>query len=389
MQQLQPGHTLQNGKFRIINVLGQGGFGITYRAHHTLLDREVCIKEFFFKTYCDRNEETHIISVVSESGRSMVDRFKQKFLKEARTLSALSHPNIVGVIDVFEENGTAYYVMDFIDGPTLSEIIKADGPLSPDEAVACIRQVGAALSHIHSRSINHLDVKPANIMRRNIDGAYILIDFGLAKQYDVTTGSQTSTTPVAISHGYAPIEQYKTGGVSVFSPQTDIYALGATLYYLLTGIVPLDATDLVDAAITFPPGIPTHLLRAITAAMQPNRSARPANVDAFCAMLVPPKPRIPRKPDSPRKPDNKKIIKIACGIIVALIVLGAGAYTMGKFVGKKSPHIEIKDEFDYGDDWEDIAPADYCDTDSCAAESVSVSDYDYCNYDSVWPVDSI
>lgn len=383
MQQLQPGHTLQNGKFRIINVLGQGGFGITYRAHHTLLDREVCIKEFFFKTYCDRNEETQVISVVSETGRSMVERFKQKFLKEARTLSGLSHPNIVGVIDVFEENGTAYYVMDYIDGQTLSETIKAHGPFSADDAVACIRQVGAALSHIHSRSINHLDVKPANIMRRNIDGAYILIDFGLAKQYDVTTGSQTSTTPVAISHGYAPIEQYKTGGVSVFSPQTDIYALGATLYYLLTGIVPLDATDLVDAAITFPPIIPTHLQRAITTAMQPNRSARPANVDAFCAMLVPhntptvPDPPTPRKPGTPV---SKKTVKIICGVIVALIVLGAGAYAFGEFAGKKSTHINIEEEFDYGDDWEDFDRMEANDSELCAPAPAPVQDYDYNNY---------
>ena len=163
----------------------------------------------------------------------MVNRYRDKFIKEARALAKLRHRHIVRIIDVFEENNTAYYVMEYIAGGSLGD--KAKGAALPEaDAVRYIRQVASALDYVHSRHMMHLDVKPSNILL-NSDGEAILIDFGLSKQYDMS-GEQTSSTPVGISHGYAPMEQYKRGGVGTFSPATDIYSLGATLYKLVTGV---------------------------------------------------------------------------------------------------------------------------------------------------------
>ena len=163
--------------------------------------------------------------------------------------------------------------MDYIDGRNLNEIIRNSGPLSEAKSIKYITQVGEALDYIHSRKINHLDVKPANIMIRRYDDRPILIDFGLSKQYD-ENGNQTSTTPTGISHGYAPMEQYKVGGVSEFSPQTDLYSLAATLYYLVSGIVPPHATDLVEKGINFPTGFPIDIRQAISKSMSSARKNR-------------------------------------------------------------------------------------------------------------------
>lgn len=245
---LQQNFTLQGGKYRIIKVLGQGGFGITYLAEHDLMGKSVAIKEFFMKDFCNRDESTSHVTIGTEGGREQVVRFKEKFLKEARNIARLHHPNIIRISDVFEENGTAYYVMDYCENGSLESLMKSypDG-LYESAIMKYIRQVASALQFIHEQNMNHLDIKPANIMLDARDNA-ILIDFGLSKQYDVT-GVQTSTTPVGISHGYAPIEQYRPGGVSSFSPQVDIYSLGATLYKLASGKTPPEAHYLLDESL--------------------------------------------------------------------------------------------------------------------------------------------
>lgn len=198
---------LQSDKYRIIRVLGQGGFGITYLAEHTMLDKLVAIKEFFPKEYCDRDNKTHCITVGTKNSIEVVNYLKSKFEKEAKNISKLRHPNIITIHDIFRENDTAYYVMDYVEGCSLSELIKSRGSLSEPEALRYIRKICGAVGYMHSLNMNHLDLKPANIMIRNHDGEPILIDFGLSKQYDAS-GGQTSTTPVGISHGFAPIEQY-------------------------------------------------------------------------------------------------------------------------------------------------------------------------------------
>ena len=287
MQHLKTGSLLQGGKYKIEKILGQGGFGITYLATQELLDRKVCIKEFFFKEYCERHEATSHVTLGTQSNHELVERFMMKFLKEARTISTLNHPHIITIYDIFKENNTAYYVMEYIEGESLSNKVGRYGCLSEVESIAYIRQIASALDFIHQRGINHLDVKPANIMIRKEDHNAILIDFGLSKQYDAQ-GGQTSTTPVGISHGYAPMEQYNVGGVSTFSPQTDIYSLGATLYKLVSGQTPPQAAEILnDGLPKLPIHLPKYVKNAITQAMQVRKKDRPINMKNFLVLLDP------------------------------------------------------------------------------------------------------
>ena len=285
MQQLKVGSSLQGGKYKIEKVLGQGGFGITYLATQELLDRKVCIKEFFFKEYCERNEATSHVTLGTQSNHELVERFMTKFLKEARTISQLEHPHIIRIHDIFKENNTAYYVMEYIEGESLADRVNHYGRLPESEAVEYIKQIASALDFIHQQSINHLDVKPANIMIRKSDNKAVLIDFGLSKQYD-SQGGQTSTTPVGISHGYAPMEQYNVGGVSTFSPQTDIYSLGATLYKLVTGNTPPQAGEVLNEGLPeLPFALSTNVKNVINQAMQVRKRDRPEDVRAFLVLL--------------------------------------------------------------------------------------------------------
>ncbi len=285
MHHLQPNTTLQGGKYRIKRVLGQGGFGITYLAIDIALDKQVAIKEFFPKDYCDRNESTSHMTLGTASATDLVLKLKAKFLKEVRNIAKLDHPGIIKIHAAFEENNTAYYVMDYIEGENLSDMVRRNGSLSAERALYYIEKVGEALQYIHDRNINHLDIKPANIMVRREGDSPILIDFGLSKQYD-SEGQQTSTTPTGISHGYAPMEQYNDGGVKEFSPQTDIYSLAATLYFLLSGVTPPQATKLVDEELTFPQSIPANLIAPISKAMATSRKRRYDTVGKFIEELT-------------------------------------------------------------------------------------------------------
>lgn len=284
MNALKTNAVLQNGKYCIEGVLGQGGFGITYLASQVALNRKVTIKEFFMKELCNRDEQTSQVSVPSMGSVDTVARFRAKFVKEAQTIAALNNPHIIHIHDIFEENGTAYYVMDYLSGGSLSDLVQRNGILAEATALGYIRQVADALSYIHARNINHLDIKPSNVLIDG-NGNAVVIDFGLSKRYD-ETGSQTSTTPVGISHGFAPLEQYQPGGVSTFSPTTDIYSLGATLYKLLSGQTPPNATALLDADLDLSRlSASPSTKAAIAAAMQPKRKGRPQTVEAFIAML--------------------------------------------------------------------------------------------------------
>ena len=285
-QELNVGSYLQNGKYRIIGMLGQGGFGITYLAVQSGLERKVAIKEFFMKDLCNRDGSTSHVTLGTEGSRETVARFREKFLKEARNIARLTHPHIVRIYDIFEENGTAYYVMEYAENGSLADLLKRKGCLSEPDATRYILQVAEALAYIHAENMNHLDVKPANILLNDRNEA-ILIDFGLSKQYDALTGGQTSTTPVGISEGYAPMEQYKQGGVSEFSPETDIYALGATFFMLLTGKTPPSASDVnedgvpVDELKTH--GVSQPVIDLIVQAMEPKKN-RMKDVRLFLAL---------------------------------------------------------------------------------------------------------
>ena len=287
-QYLSSESSLQGGRYRIVRMLGSGGFGITYLGTQTGLERNIVIKEFFMTDYCLRDEYSNLLTVPTVSNVEFVERFKDKFLKEARHIAQLKHPNIVNIIDVFEENGTAYYVMDFIEGGSLVEKVQREGSLPENVAKRYILQIADALNYIHQRYMNHLDVKPGNIMLSRNDNA-ILIDFGLSKQYDSQTGHQTSTTPVGISPGYAPMEQYKDGGMSEFSPETDIYSLGATLYYLLTGARPPVSQEINEDGLPLDQlkakNISWPTISAIINAMKPRRKERTHDINTFIAEL--------------------------------------------------------------------------------------------------------
>lgn len=284
--ELRPGTTLKNSSYRIISVLGRGGFGITYLAEQELINRKVCIKEFYPKDYYTRDPETQMVSPVAESFREMMDQFKVKFLKEARAIASLTHPNIVGIFDLFEENGTAYYAMEYVEGESLYDIIKSKGRMDEATARKYIGHVADALGYIHARNLLHLDVKPQNIMLSHKDKRVILIDFGLSKHYDEDSGSETTNTLGGHSDGYAPIEQYDNGGVREFAPQTDIYSMGATLFAMIEGRRPPRARDIDENG--FPAlrsDISASMRAAIEKAMQYRRKDRPANVDEFLRVL--------------------------------------------------------------------------------------------------------
>jgi serine/threonine protein kinase len=340
---LAPGTTLRQGTYRIDSVLGHGGFGITYRATDLSLDRQVAIKEFFPKDFCDRDATTSHVTLGTKGSEDFVNKMKVKFLKEARNIAKFDYSGIIRIYAAFEENNTAYYVMEYIDGGSLSERVKSNGPLPAAKEVEYITKVGHALEYVHARKINHLDVKPANIMVRRSDDEPILIDFGLSKQYD-SEGNQTSTTPTGISHGFAPFEQYQTGGVKEFSPQTDIYSLGATLYYLLSGVVPPQAPLLVDDALTFPKNVPANLVNPISKAMEVSRKHRYETVELFLNDLsgdsdetampevksvTPERKPEPKEPLNPRTEQGitpssvepKKTSGFVVGAIVALAVV--------------------------------------------------------------------
>lgn len=277
--------SLQTGKYRIESLLGSGGFGNTYLAEHVSLGRKVAIKEFFMKDYCERDEITSSVIVPTEGTRQIVDRYKLKFLKEAQMIASLKNEHIIQIHDIFEENNTAYYVMEYIEGGSLKDKVDREGGLSESDAIGYVKQVSYALSYLHSRNILHLDVKPSNILI-DAEGRAILIDFGVSKHYD-SDGGQTSTTPVGLSKGFAPIEQYQQGSIKDFSPSTDVYSLGATLFYLLTGEVP------PEASLIYEDGLPScvnsfssSVKKAIETAMSPRRKDRFQSTKDFSTLLV-------------------------------------------------------------------------------------------------------
>ena len=277
---------LQGGKYKIVRFIASGGFGCTYEAHHTLLDSRVALKEFFVGDFCNRDEATGQVTIATKSKEQLVGKLKKKFMDEARALFKMKHPGIVRVIDIFEENGTAYYAMEYIEGQSLSDVVKKRGKLPEAEAVGYIRQVAEALKYVHSLNRLHLDIKPGNIML-NKEGKAILIDFGASKHYDDETGENTSTLLGINTKGYAPVEQMNQSFRS-FSPATDIYALGATLYKLLTGITPPLSTLLNSEEATLAPlpsCISPSIRYAVESAMQLLRKNRPQSVNTFLSLL--------------------------------------------------------------------------------------------------------
>ena len=236
--------TVLHGNYRIDSYLSSGGFGNTYVATHTLFGTKRAIKEFFMKGVTQRSGNTSMVSVSNSENVDEVQPQLEKFKKEARRLYQLDNKNIVKVHDLFEENGTAYYVMDYIDGEDLRHWMEREQrPMTESEVMAIVPQVLNALEDVHSKGIWHLDLKPANIIMDRA-GAIKLIDFGASKQLDSEHGGFTSSA-IAFTNGYAPPEQMEKN-LAKFGPWTDFYALGATLHNLLTNKKPPMPSDIND-----------------------------------------------------------------------------------------------------------------------------------------------
>ena len=321
---LKPG-TILEGKYLVGEMLGQGGFGITYIGFDLLLEQKVAIKEYYPMSTGMVSREGHSTVVWSSAmmGKTGTQKGFDSFLKEARKMAKLGGiPGVVGVKSVFIQNETAYIVMDFIEGETLLKKLQKNGPMDFDSCVKLMTPIMQALAEVHEHGIIHRDISPDNIMVRP-DGKLILLDLGAAKDLDIqgNDGSVQSSQMVA-KHGFSPIEQYSKSGK--VGPWTDIYAMAATIYYCCTGILPPPATDrTIDDTLACQPLLTQAQFGILADCMRMHPQDRPQSMDTLLQMLTrpqgeakaepfnvvpeaePPKPVEPKK--APPKPAEPKV----------------------------------------------------------------------------------
>lgn len=279
---------LQNGKYRVERRIASGGFGNTYEVTNIEFEERMALKEFFMKGISEREADSTMVSVSNTLNKGQFEAQKEKFKKEARRLRRLHNPHIVQVHDLFEENGTAYYAMDFVEGESLSTRLKrTHQPMPEAEVRGMLMQVLDALEEVHAQGIWHLDLKPGNIMV-DVKGTAKLIDFGASKQMSASEGYTTTTTSLCYTPGYAPTEQIDQK-MELIGPWTDLYALGATLYKLLTNIDPPTSSELQeDNAFTYPVRVSGQMRSLIKWMMTPRRQRRPQSVAEVKAFLQKP-----------------------------------------------------------------------------------------------------
>ena len=359
---LKPG-TILEGKYLVGEMLGQGGFGITYIGFDLLLEQKVAIKEYYPMSTGMVSREGHSTVVWSSAmmGKTGTQKGFDSFLKEARKMAKLGGiPGVVGVKSVFIQNETAYIVMDFIEGETLLKKLQKNGPMDFDSCVKLMTPIMQALAEVHEHGIIHRDISPDNIMVRP-DGKLILLDLGAAKDLDIqgNDGSVQSSQMVA-KHGFSPIEQYSKSGK--VGPWTDIYAMAATIYYCCTGILPPPATDrTIDDTLACQPLLTQTQFGILADCMRMRPQDRPQSMDTLLQMLThpqgeakaepfnvvpeaePPKPVEPKtappkpaeptvepaetkpepRPQPDAKPKRSRLIWLAAVIIIALgIIIG-------------------------------------------------------------------
>ena len=300
LHSLAPGTTLHQGKYSVGRILGEGGFGITYRGSHRALRQSVAIKEFFPSGAVRRNASVS----VSAQQRAAFQHERERILQEARHTFGLRAPSIVTVYDAFFENNTAYIVMEYLDGQTLGARLERDGRLPLDEVRRMTHALCAALTEIHNRHLLHRDVKPNNIMLTP-EGQTVLIDFGSARAFQ---RDRTQKHTRVLTAQYAPPEQYSTQ--ARFEPYTDIFSLGATLYHALIGQPPPSAIDRLQNAaqtVNFPSPLPDPLYEAVRQALELRMDARPQTIADFLQLArsqapasaqwkAAPQPRRPLRP---------------------------------------------------------------------------------------------
>lgn len=276
--------TILRGVYRIDSYLSSGGFGNTYVATNIEFEERFAIKEFFMKGVTQRADDRITVSVSNTENHNSYFEQKEKFKKEARRIRQIKNEHIVRVHDLFEENGTAYYVMDYIDGENLSEYLKRTGEPMPELYVwKILPQLLNALDSVHKAGVWHLDLKPANVMVDKY-GVVKLIDFGASKQLNVQKGGATTSTAISYTNGYAPREQMEQN-YDKFGPWTDIYALGATIYTLVTNKRPPLPTDIDDdmssdkhLSLPFIDGVTENMKNTILWMMQTYRRLRPQSI---------------------------------------------------------------------------------------------------------------
>ncbi len=289
--ELAAGSRLGDGRYQVLGVIGRGGFAITYEAGDRRLQRRVAIKELFPESAVRHGSRV----LTPPNARADFRDAKERFLREARVLARFTHPGIVRVYEVFEEHGTAYLVMELLDGHTLVDLLRGRGePFTEDEVLDVAARVAAALRPVHAVGVLHRDVNPSNVMLTT-NGRIVVIDFGLARDFDAT---RTMGMTRVVTPGYAPIEQYR--GEARFGPSTDVYGLAATCYRLASGRVPVAAMRR-EAGTELPtlhrlnPAISKRVSDAIGDGLELEPSHRPQDLDGLLARLG-----VRRLPDSPR-----------------------------------------------------------------------------------------
>lgn len=277
------GHILHQ-RYLIGGVLGKGGFGITYTAWDTHTSRRVAIKELFPSGIVTRSTDLHTIHVEPDKTESYQGIY-QSFLRETHLLIQLqSLKGIVHLYHAFEENETVYYVMEHLDGEDLNKILKRTGPLSWNQTIPVLRDILDALEALHQNGLIHRDISPDNIFA-TVAGEYRLIDLGSTRNYQTATHFTTY-----LKCNFAPFEQFLTN--SNQGPWTDVYSLCATVYYILTGKVPVTATARYQADTLVPleqlcPGLPSHVYQAIRYGMAVRQEERCQSIGDLRKYLFP------------------------------------------------------------------------------------------------------
>ena len=309
-----PVGTVLSGQYIIESVLGQGGFGITYQATDHQTGERVAIKEYFPDSLAGRTDKVNVTAFSDERGDSF-NYGKDCFLQEAETLAEfIGNENIVRVYAYFEENGTAYFVMDFVEGMSLDRYMRSrGGRISYEEAEQILLPIMDALAAVNSKGIVHRDVTPDNIYL-TVDGNVKLLDFGAARY---SLGDRSKSLDVVLKHGFAPKEQYtRRGRQGAF---TDVYSLGATFYYAITGRRPPDSIDRIDEDIMVPPSylgvsITPQKEYAIMVAMSVNAPDRYQSMPEFKQALLSNDGQIPQRETQSKTvrnqaPDNELVLE--------------------------------------------------------------------------------
>ena len=348
---LKPG-TILDGKYLVGEMLGQGGFGITYIGFDLLLEQKVAIKEYYPMStgMVSRENSTTVVWSSAVMQKSGMEKGFDSFLKEARKMAKLGGiSGVVGVKSVFIQNETAYIVMDFIEGETLLKKLQREGPMDYGTCISLMTPIMQALVEVHKHGIIHRDISPDNIMVQS-DGKLILLDLGAAKDLDIQgkDGNVQSSQMVA-KHGFSPVEQY--GQAGKIGPWTDVYAMAATIYYCCTGVLPPSATDrMIEDTLTCRPRLTKEQFDVLAFCMSVLPQKRPQNMDALFQIVTHPAGKTPPVRDVPRtepvrpetrnlqppKPDSGRPlpkwlvpgIAAAVAVIALIISVGSG--------GKKS-----------------------------------------------------